>query len=269
MTLAFQAGKALHKGNPAGVMAIEHAELLERIYMLTDRLEIHELELQNIRSTLEAAFGPAPPYSDDVKIIFDIGDRSVDDQVAEEHVTAAHHGNVVHWYAFEGFSRGRDQAFQFREVLVHLTRAREVGHERVTAVELTTAAAPRALITFTPPHERVLWEVRYRCPGYWDKLRQAGGQRFEWVPPPVGPGETKGRRSVVRAVTFVFRVPATLGTLEAFDLPRGASFRRAATDAHGSTYRIDIRDISALLGPPATAIDPIRWYLELKSADAP
>ncbi|MFI5931952.1 hypothetical protein [Actinoplanes sp. NPDC051494] len=265
--LTYQIGRNRRRNDGTGVPIIDYLMLEQERDALMDRVESYELELQNIRSALEAAFGSTRPYSDEMQIIFDIGTRPSSDHVEESHITMAREGEVVHWYALEAFSRGREQAMHWREVVTHLTRVRAIGHEQVTAVELTSALTPRALITFAPPQRSVRWEVRYRCPGYWDKLRQ-GGQRFEWMPPPASPGEDNGRRSSARAVTFIFRIPTTLGTLKAYDLPKGVAFEQAAADAHDRTYRIGIADLSALLEPPGTGIDPIKWYLELSPEGA-
>lgn len=266
--LAFQIRRSRQQIGYAGGLSMEQVECLERLDMLGDQVEYYEQQLQNIRSALEAAFSTAPPYSDEMTVIFDIGDRPGGDHVEEIHRTSAHPGMVVHWYAFEAFGGGRDQALQWHDMEPKVTREREVGDERVIPVELTSAISPRALITFSPPHRMVKWEARYRSPGYWNGLRERG-QSFEWVPPLAGLGENGGRRSSVRVANFVFRVPVSMGTLEALKMPPGIALRPVAADAHGRTYRVDIDDPSVFLGAPGAAVDPIAWYLVLRSEGAP
>jgi hypothetical protein len=230
-------------------------------------------ELRTTRSVIEGTLGAYRPYNDERTIVFDIGESADADGVEEYHTTTPHHSPVVYWCLFEAFSRGPDQVLSWSEVDLHVTRTPEVQQEPQQAgvVRLQNEPVPRALIAFAPPRSKVVWTAKYSSPGYWDQLRQTG-QLFEWIPPSTGPDEPTERRSPVQAITFVFRVPASLGTLEIYGVPAGVEVRPSAHGVNAETavreYRCIIADISALPGPSDRLVDPVRLHFRLSRGSA-
>lgn len=255
---------------PPGAQSIQLAEREQELTMVHARLRNSEDEWRNMTSAIEATFTD-PPYTDEMTIVFTIGEKAGGDRVEEHHVTAASHaGAAVHWYAFEAFSRGREHALYWDEVKLRVTREPDIYHElqQAKAIRLTSIPTARALVVFAPPRGRVRWSARYDSPGLWDQLRQKF-QKAEWIPPLARADEDGGRRSTVQSITFVFRVPRTLGELEVNDHPQCADFRFASQDAHSRSYTLVIRDTSELLDHTGSAPEPVRWRMLLNPEDAP
>ncbi|GAA1639883.1 hypothetical protein [Actinoplanes couchii] len=221
-------------------------------------------ELEVVRTAL-AAFAAYRPYREELIIVFDVGT----DQIEEHHVTTAlQQGNVVSWCNLEPVTRGPIQkSLDWDDLHLDVYRPGNSSGtaRRAVPIRLPGRSNP-ALILFAPPSASVEWNADYLSPSFWDPLRRDHAQRFEWTPPAVGPDEPPGRRSPVRMVTFRFRVPATLGTLDEplKPLPDGVTFRRDPTGMHEYT----IENTAGLPGDAGSPFKPIILSLKLIPREA-
>ncbi|MEV6345473.1 hypothetical protein [Actinoplanes sp. NPDC051851] len=246
LPLAYQIGRR------TGGAAVPHDDLLGQVK-----------DADNTRRVLGGTLGTYRPYSEDWRIIFDIGESKGDDTVEEIHTTRPYLAERVYWCLFEAFNRGRDHQLGWEDIDLHVTRppASTGEPQQVKVVKLDGKSVPRALITFAPPHHEVTWMASYRAPGYWDPLRQSAHvQYFEWLPPAVGLDEDGDRRSPVGSAVFVFRVPNGVGTLVPQGLPPGVTFREKPNGlASMREY-----EFSVAAETIAQAMEPIGWNLRLK-----
>ncbi|WP_328475341.1 hypothetical protein OHA21_18710 [Actinoplanes sp. NBC_00393] len=221
-------------------------------------------ELDRTKNALDSTFAGYRPYHDDRTIVFNIGERPDDDTIEEYHVTRAAPGSIVHWFHLEALNREASHKLTWADIKLVLNRQPEPPGEPQAAVEIRLPGnPPRALVLFAPPRDRVQWSASYRSPGYWDLLRRGGLQEFEWIPPAIGLEEESKRRSPVRSLTFVFRVPASLGWLsdpQTQMLPSGVTFERDDAGQH----RYTVQDVAGLPGVAGrAAVNPISWSLKL------
>lgn len=269
LPVAYQRGRtaaALESHAEIAVVASAVADSAVAVTQLTARVQ--ELELTgNILDTTLAAYAP---YYDERTVVFHIGDGPQGDHIEETHVTEPLHGPNAYWCHFEAISRGRDHLLHWDDIGLDVGRHAEDPQvpQQVSVVELLRYPA-RALITFGPPAKKVTWWAKYRSPGYWDELRR-GAQKFSWIPPAVGLDEEfdeeNGRRSPVRAITFVFQVAPAFGRLiQPASPPPGVEFRQ---DRRTGRYTYTIREVEKLPGARDAPIEPVSWYLEFERGGA-
>ncbi|MBW6435097.1 hypothetical protein KZ829_15245 [Actinoplanes hulinensis] len=257
VTLGFIAAASLL---PVAYQLILNGESGESAMAAAD-LDRARADVERTRNALDGTFAGYRPYRDDRTIVFNIGEDADGDSIEEHHVTEAAEGSIVHWFHLEALNRGPNHNLTWEKIRLLLTRKPDLAHEPQAAVEIRLPGnPPRALVLFAPPKDRVRWSASYRSPGYWDPLRREGYQEFSWAPPAIGLDEESERRSPVRSLTFVFRVPASLGSLlEPQRLPDEVTFEH--DDA--GLYRYTVRDVAGLPGVGGSAVNPISWSLKL------